>query len=62
MNDWNILSNENINTNRKSRAIVLRCSDQTYNDLMQLIKTLPECYIVFSKSSNLKLVVNEEGW
>lgn len=46
----------------KSRAVVLRCSDDTYNELLQLIRTLPDCYIVFTKTSNLRLVVGEKGW
>ena len=46
----------------KSRAVVVRCSDETYLELMQLIRSLPDCYIVFSKTSNLKLLIREEGW
>ena len=46
----------------KSRAVVLRCSDETYLELMQLIRSLPDCYIVFSKTSSLKLLIREEGW
>lgn len=45
-----------------SRAIVLRCSDKTFINLLELIKGYPECYLVFSKSSPLRLVVREEGW
>lgn len=46
-------------TNKKSRAVVLRCSDAAFCELMSLIRTVPDCYIVFSKSSNMKLVVSE---
>ncbi len=46
----------------KSRAIILRCSDETYLEIMQLVRTLPDCYLVFSKTSNLKLMIKEEGW
>jgi len=45
-----------------SRAIVLRCSDKAFINLLELIKGYPECYLVFSKSSPLRLVVREEGW
>lgn len=44
----------------RSRAIVLRCSDRTFLDLLQLIRTMPECYLVFSKSSDLRLVIGEK--
>ena len=46
----------------KSRAIIIRCSDETYLEIMQFVRTLPDCYLVFSKSSNLKLMIKEEGW
>jgi hypothetical protein len=46
----------------KSRAIILRCSDETYDMLVAWIDNLPDCYLVFSKSSNLKLMVKEEGF
>lgn len=45
-----------------SRAIILRCSDKAFINLLELIKGYPECYIVFSKSSPFRLVVREEGW
>lgn len=46
----------------KSRAIILRCSDETYLEIMQLVRTLPDCYLVYSKTSNLKLIISEGGW
>jgi len=45
-----------------SRAIIARCSDQTYYRLLDFIRTSPDCYLVFSKSSNLKLMIVERGW
>lgn len=46
----------------KSRAIILRCSDKTFLDLLQLIRTMPDCYLVYSKSSELRLVVGEKAF
>ena len=46
----------------ETRAIIIRCSDQTYFRILDLVRSLPECYLVFSKSSNLKLVIKEEEW
>ena len=45
-----------------TRAIILRCSDLTFYRILDLIRTLPDCYLVYSKSSNLKLIIKEEGW
>jgi hypothetical protein len=45
-----------------SRAIIFRCSDESYLRILDLIRNSPDCFLVFSKSSNLKLVVQEEGW
>ena len=46
----------------RARAIVLKCSDDTYLDIQRILRDLPDCYVVYSKSSNLKLVIKEEGW
>jgi len=46
----------------KSRAIILRCSDSTYLSLLELVKGYPGCYIVYTKTSPLKLLVSEGGW
>ena len=46
----------------RSRAIVLKCSDETYLDIQRMLRDMPDCYVVFSKSSNLKLMIKEEGW
>lgn len=44
----------------KTRAFVVRCSDSTFFEILSVIRTLPDCYLVFSKSSNLRLVIKEE--
>lgn len=56
------MDGNNLRSGIKSRAIILRCSDETYLEIMQLVRTLPDCYLVFSKTSNLKLMIKEEGW
>lgn len=43
----------------KSRAIIIRCSDRTYSDLMSLIRTLPDVHIVYTKTSHMKLIIEE---
>jgi hypothetical protein len=45
-----------------SRAVIFRCSDDAYLRILDLIRTSPDCYLVFSKSSNLRLRISEEGW
>ncbi len=46
----------------KSRAIILRCSDETYLEIVQRPNKLHDYYPLFSKSSNLKPIIREEGW
>jgi len=46
----------------RSRAIVIKCSDAAYNELLQQLRMMPDCCLVYSKTSSLKLVVKEEGW
>ncbi len=46
----------------KSRAIIVRCSDSAFMSLLELIKGYPDCFLVFTKTSPLRLVVVEEGW
>ena len=43
----------------KSRAIIIRCTDRTYSDLMSLIRTLPDVHIVYTRTSHMKLVIEE---
>jgi hypothetical protein len=44
----------------KTRAIILRCSDQAFYDLLSVIRSAPETYLVYSKTSMLKLIIREE--
>ena len=46
----------------QSHAIIIRCSGDTYDRIISWVNLLPDCYLVFSKTSNLKLRVREEGW
>jgi hypothetical protein len=57
-----VIENKEPDEKWKARAIVVRCPDQTYSELVQMISAKPDCYLVFSKTSNLKLVVREEGF
>lgn len=54
--------NNLIKSPMKARAIVLKCSDETYLDIQRILRDMPDCYVVFSKTSNLKLMIKEEGW
>jgi hypothetical protein len=54
--------NNRIRPPMRARAIVMKCSDETYMDIQRILRDLPDCYVVYSKSSNLKLVIKEEGW
>lgn len=46
----------------ETRAVILRCSDVTFMRLLDLLRGLPECYLVYSKSSSKKLKLVEEEW
>lgn len=48
-------------TKWKSRAILVRCDDDHYNEILRLLKSM-DYHIVYTRSSDLKLVVREEGW
>ncbi len=53
----------NVRTDKpQSRAIILRCSDESFMNILELLKGYADCYLVFTKSSPFKLVVSEEGW
>jgi hypothetical protein len=43
-----------------NRAFVIKASDRTYYRILDMIRTLPECYLVFAKSSYHRLIVIEE--
>jgi len=47
---------------KRNRAIIIRCSDKKYMQLLDLIRSDPDLYLIYSKSSGLKLVVSEEGF
>ena len=47
---------------KKNRAIIIRCDDEAYMDLLVFIRSDPRWYLIYSKSSGLKLVVQEEGF
>ena len=54
---------QNNSTNHlKTRAIIIRCSDRSFMEILSFIKAEPESFMVYSKTSNLKLVVNEEAF
>jgi hypothetical protein len=58
-----MMDSNNIRSEKpRSHCIVFRCSDATYSELMQLVRHLPDVYIVYTKTSRLKIVVSEEGW
>jgi len=46
----------------QSRAIVLRCSDEAYAEILRYIRDRSDTYIVYTKTSCLKLTVSEAGW
>jgi hypothetical protein len=45
---------------KKGRAILVRCDDQAFLELLNYIRTRSDIYLVYSKSSNLKLIIREE--
>lgn len=46
----------------KTRAVILRCPDTTFLSLLEMIRSTPDCFVIFSKTSQNKLVVNEEAY
>jgi len=42
-----------------NRAVVLKCSDAAFLRIVGLLKTLPDCFFVYGKSSMDKLIVSE---
>jgi len=47
---------------KRNRAIIIRCDDPSYIELLDLIRNDSRWYLVYSKSSGLKLVVKEEAY
>lgn len=46
----------------KTRALVLRCSDDSFLDLLKLLKGYPDLALVYTKTSDQRLVINEEAF
>ncbi len=46
----------------KTRAVILRCPNDTFLEVLNLMERYPDCYVVYSRSSDHKLMINEEGW
>jgi len=46
----------------KSRGFILKCSDKTFLSLLQFLQGYPDCIIVYSKTSEKKLMLKEEPW
>ena len=47
---------------RKNRAIIVRCDDIQYQNLLNFLSDRRLYTIIFTKTSNLKLYVSEEGF
>jgi hypothetical protein len=45
-----------------SRAVIFRCPDDIYDRIVAWVESMPDCYLVYSRSSSLKLYIKEEGW
>jgi hypothetical protein len=46
----------------RSRAIIFRCPDDVYDHIVSWIESMPDCYVVYTRSSSLKLFIKEGGW
>ena len=46
----------------KTRALIIRCSESTYLEFLDYIHSTPGCILVFSRTSNHKLIIKEEGF
>ncbi len=47
---------------KKNRALIIRCDDEAYMELLEFVRSDSRWYLIYSKSSGLKLVVKEEGY
>jgi hypothetical protein len=56
------MQNNSTSQHLKTRAIIVRCSDQAFIDLLNVIRSAPDTYLVYSKTSSLKLIVKEEAF
>jgi hypothetical protein len=46
----------------RTRAIVFRCPEGAYDAILNYLRERGDVYIVFSRTSFLRLVIKEEGW
>ena len=59
MDNWNNGRKPEV---KRNHALVFRCSDEAYERLVQRMKDEGDVYLIYSKSSFLKLFVREEGF
>lgn len=45
-----------------NRAILFTCDEQTYEQVINALKTVHGLHIYYSKSSKLRLVIEEKGY
>ena len=50
------------NLRKRNRALIIRCDDPAWMELLDLIRQDSRWYLIYSKSSGLKLVVKEEAF
>jgi hypothetical protein len=46
----------------RSRVVIFRCEDDTYDRILALIQQSANCQVVFTKSSDLKIIIKEVGF
>ena len=47
---------------KKTRAFVVKCTDGTYLDLVDVILKIPDCQLIYNRSSSKRLMVLEEDF
>jgi len=47
---------------KRNRALIIRCDDPSFIELLDLVRNDTRWYLVFSKSSSQKLIVTEEAF
>ena len=50
------------NARKRNRALIIRCDDESFMELLDLIRQDSRWYLIYSKSSGLKLLVREGGF
>jgi len=43
-------------------VVIFRCEDDTYDRILALIQQSANCQVVFTKSSDLKIIIKEVGF